>query len=144
MISTTLFDRSFAQPGDGGVAVDTAGGASPATQRSLSRLLAVFPDAKVQTVAAYIKTQQASITAVLNDFYVLLVLAIVVSLFGIVNTLVLSIVERTREIGALRAMGMTRCYRPARSPLPCFHATCYTQRFKSVSAKSSGTPGGRH
>jgi len=108
VISTTLFDRSFAQPGDGGVAVDTAGGASPATQRSLSRLLAGFPDAKVQTVAAYIKTQQASITAVLNDFYVLLVLAIVVSLFGIVNTLVLSIVERTREIGALRAMGMTR------------------------------------
>jgi putative ABC transport system permease protein len=108
VISTTLFDRSFAQPGDGGVAVDTAGGASPAAQRSLSTLLAGFPDAKVQTVAAYIKGQQAAITSVLNDFYVLLVLAIVVSLFGIVNTLVLSIVERTREIGALRAMGMTR------------------------------------
>ena len=108
VISTTLFDQSFAQPGDYGVAVDTAGGASPAAKRSLSRLLAGFPDAKVQTVAAFIKSQQAAITAVLNDFYLLLVLAIVVSLFGIVNTLVLSIVERTREIGALRAMGMTR------------------------------------
>ena len=81
---------------------------SPAAKHSLSRLLAGFPNAKVQTVAAFIKSQQAAITAVLNDFYVLLVLAIVVSLFGIVNTLVLSIVERTREIGALRAMGMTR------------------------------------
>jgi putative ABC transport system permease protein len=108
LISTTLFDRSFAEPGDEGVAVDTAGGASSAAQRSLTKLVAGFPDAKVQTVAAYIKGQQTAITAVLNDFYVLLVLAIVVSLFGIVNTLVLSIVERTREIGALRAMGMTR------------------------------------
>jgi len=58
VISTTLFDQSFAQPGDYGVAVDTAGGASPAAQRSLTKLLAGFPDAKVQTVAASIRANR--------------------------------------------------------------------------------------
>jgi putative ABC transport system permease protein len=107
-ISTALFDRSFSQPGDAAVLVDTAGGAGPAAKRTLERVLAGFPDAQVQTVTAFIKTQQAGIDTLLNLFYVLLALSIVVSLFGIVNTLALSIVERTREIGALRAMGMTR------------------------------------
>jgi ABC-type antimicrobial peptide transport system permease subunit len=67
-----------------------------------------FPDAKIQTESAFKKQQEAGINVFLNLLYVLLSLSILVSLFGIVNTLVLSVFERTRELGMLRAVGLTR------------------------------------
>ena len=53
-------------------------------------------------------TRSAALNQILNILYVLLALSVIVSLFGIVNTLVLTVFERTREIGMLRAIGMTR------------------------------------
>ena len=75
---------------------------------ALAHTLAAFPDAKAQTKSAYIGQLTSDIDSLLAIFYVLLALAVVVSLFGIVNTLVLSTFERTRELGTLRAVGMTR------------------------------------
>ena len=67
-----------------------------------------FPNAKAQTREKFIDNQISGLNSILNILYVLLALSVVVSLFGIVNTLVLTVFERTREIGMLRAIGMTR------------------------------------
>ena len=70
--------------------------------------LAAFPDTKSRTTAAFVDEQLEVMNQLLAIFYVLLALAVIVSLFGIVNTLVLATFERTRELGTLRAVGMTR------------------------------------
>jgi ABC-type antimicrobial peptide transport system permease subunit len=70
--------------------------------------VAEFPDAKVQTREGWIDQQNKDFDDFLMLLYVLLALSVIVSIFGMVNTLVLSVFERTRELGMLRAVGMTR------------------------------------
>ena len=62
----------------------------------------------MQTRQQFVDNQISGLNSILNILYVLLALSVIVSLFGIVNTLVLTVFERTREIGMLRAIGMTR------------------------------------
>ncbi len=107
-ISTSLFDRIYQDPQNVFAFINMAGGVTPQNTAALTSALKEFPDAKIQTESAFKKQQEAGINVFLNLLYVLLSLSILVSLFGIVNTLVLSVFERTRELGMLRAVGLTR------------------------------------
>jgi putative ABC transport system permease protein len=101
-ISQAAFERAFESRANALTFVKADAGAD------LGRVFAAHPDAKAQTKAAYKEQTTTDIDSMLAIFYVLLALAVIVSLFGIVNTLVLSTFERTRELGMLRAVGMTK------------------------------------
>jgi len=107
-ISSTNFDAHWQQPLNLFTFVKMRGGVDDANTTALTDALKGFPNAKAQTRQQVKDNQIAGFTTVLNVIYVLLALSVVVSFFGIVNTLVLTIYERTRELGMLRAIGMTR------------------------------------
>jgi putative ABC transport system permease protein len=75
---------------------------------SIVGALTAFPTAEVRTKAEYNDYLKKTVNQLLSLLYALLAVSVVISIFGIVNTLVLSIYERTREIGMLRAIGTTR------------------------------------
>jgi putative ABC transport system permease protein len=107
-MSNEVWDSQIPNPRNLFSFLKTEGGATDANQTALDTALAGFPNAKAQTREEFIDNQISGLSAILNILYVLLALSILVSLFGIVNTLVLTVFERTREIGMLRAIGMTR------------------------------------
>ena len=107
-ISNTLFDKNYPSPENEMVFVNVRGGVTDANTRILDQQVKGFADAKIQTSSQFKKNFEKPINRILILLYVLLLLSVIVSLFGIVNTLVLTVFERTREIGMLRAVGMTR------------------------------------
>ncbi|WCN84410.1 ABC transporter permease [Micromonospora sp. LH3U1] len=77
-------------------------------QPQVETLLADSPEVSVADREAFIKQQMSQLDGLLTMIQILLALAIVIAVLGIINTLALSVLERTRELGLLRAIGLRR------------------------------------
>jgi putative ABC transport system permease protein len=110
IVAQSLMARQFDQSDDLIDFVKLAPGADAAkVQASLAALMKRdFPVAEVRNQQELKENQEEQVNQLLGLIYALLALAVIVSLFGIANTLALSIHERTRELGMLRAIGMSR------------------------------------
>lgn len=81
---------------------------TPATLSGLSAAVGQYPNVTVKTAAQYRNDQKKRFSSFLLIVYVLLALSIIIAAFSVVNTMALSVIERTREIGLLRSIGMAR------------------------------------
>jgi putative ABC transport system permease protein len=107
-ISRPAFDTVFPQRRNSYTFVELDGHTTAAATRALERSLSDYPDATLRTWSEFEGDRVDGFSTFLSLLYILLALSIIVSLFGMVNTQVLSVFERTHELGMLRAVGMTR------------------------------------
>jgi len=108
-MSIDAFDAQGVEPVDSFLFVTNADGVSMDQARAaIGDQLADYPTAELLTADEFTQSIADEINQLLNLVYALLALAVLIALFGIANTLALSVHERTRELGLLRAVGMAR------------------------------------
>jgi putative ABC transport system permease protein len=106
--SANTFDSTFQDPSNMYSLLEMRGGGTPANSKILDKALAGFPNAQAQTRTQFVNSQIAQLNPLLMVLYVLLAFSILISFVGIVVMLVLTVFERTRELGMLRAIGVTQ------------------------------------
>ncbi len=105
IIDASLADIAGTQPLDSLVLIATDD--ADATRPAITEILAGDPTATVKTGSEYADDQAGQLNTLLNLLYGLLALSVLIALLGVANTMTLSIHERTRELGLLRAVGMS-------------------------------------
>ncbi|GAA2444815.1 ABC transporter permease [Streptomyces glaucus] len=108
MLDTAALAPHDPDPADMQVLVKTADGASDAAKDRLERALGANPAIRVQDKEDISREIAQMFTLVLNMLYGLLAMAVIVAVLGVVNTLAMSVFERSQEIGMLRAIGLDR------------------------------------
>ena len=109
VVGSAVYTANVASPLDSTVYVSTERNAPAAAVRAgLASATQAYPTATIETRSQYVKDQLGAINTLLGLVYALLLFAVLIALMGISNTMALSVHERTRELGLLRAVGMSR------------------------------------
>lgn len=108
LVSSDLYRAEVADPLDVVVLVRAQKGQTAQAEASINQTLAEFPAAKLQTRKQFVDERKQRLAVLLGVVLVLLVLSVLIAVLGVINTLALSVYERTRELGLLRAVGSRR------------------------------------
>ncbi|WP_327315564.1 ABC transporter permease [Streptomyces sp. NBC_01235] len=108
LLDNSVLTPHLEDPVDMRVMVKTAGGASDDTKDRLEKALGSNPAIKVQSKKDLSNEIAQMFTLMLNMLYGLLAMAVIVAVLGVINTLAMSVFERSQEIGMLRAIGLDR------------------------------------
>jgi putative ABC transport system permease protein len=109
LVTQDTFVKGGLQPLDSLLFVTKEPGAdAAAVRRAVDRIIKPLPTVTVKDPGQFAQEQKAQVNLFLYFIYALLGLAVIIAVLGIINTLALSVIERTREIGLLRAVGVSR------------------------------------